>query len=75
MTSSINRRSFMGTAVASGVFTIVPRHVLGGAGHVAPSNKIRLAHIGMGTQGFSELGGLLAEPRDPDRGGLRPEYG
>jgi predicted dehydrogenase len=62
MTSSINRRTFMGTAVATGVFTIVPRHVLGGARYVAPSNKIRLAHIGMGTQGFNELGGLLAEP-------------
>jgi predicted dehydrogenase len=53
----------MGTAVASGVFTIVPRHVLGGGGYVAPSDKITLAHIGMGTQGFNELGGLLAEPR------------
>jgi predicted dehydrogenase len=63
MESGINRRAFVGTAVASGVFTIVPRHVLGGAGYVAPSDKIRLAHIGMGTQGFSELGGLLAEPQ------------
>jgi predicted dehydrogenase len=63
MESGINRRTFVGTAVASGVFTIVPRHVLGGAGYVAPSDKIRLAHIGMGTQGFSELGGLLDEPQ------------
>lgn len=62
MSSGIDRRTFVGSAVASSVFTIVPRHVLGGAGHVAPSNKIHLAHIGMGTQGFSELGGLLAEP-------------
>lgn len=62
MSSSIDRRTFVGSAVASGVFTIVPRHVLGGAGHVPPSSKIRLAHIGMGTQGFHELGGLLAEP-------------
>jgi predicted dehydrogenase len=36
---------------------------LGGAGHVAPSDKITLAHIGMGTQGFRELGDLLAEPQ------------
>ncbi|MCH5375730.1 MAG: Gfo/Idh/MocA family oxidoreductase, partial [Planctomycetes bacterium] len=63
MASDINRRDFLGTAVASGVFTIVPRHVLGGAGHVAPSDKITLAHIGMGTQGFRELGDLLADPR------------
>ncbi len=63
MGSDLTRRSFMGTAVASGVFSIVPRHVLGGAGYVAPSDKITLAHIGMGTQGFRELGGLLEEPQ------------
>lgn len=62
MTSSIDRRRFMGSAAVSGAFTIVPRHVLGGNGYVAPSDKITLAHIGMGTQGFNELGGLLAEP-------------
>ena len=47
------------SAAASGVFAVVPRHVLGGRGYVAPNNKITLAHIGMGTQGFNELGGLL----------------
>ncbi len=62
MTSDIKRRAFVGSAVASGVVAVVPRHVLGGAQHVAPSDKITLAHIGMGTQGFRELGGLLAEP-------------
>ncbi len=61
--SDINRRRFMGSAVASGVVTIVPRHVLGGTGHVAPNDKITLAHIGMGTQGFREIGGLLDEPQ------------
>ena len=58
----IDRRKFMGSAVAAGVFTIVPRHVLGGPGYVAPSDKITLAHIGMGTQGFNELGYLLEDP-------------
>ncbi len=62
MTHDIHRRRFMGTAVASGVLTVVPRHVLGGTEYVAPSDKITLAHIGMGTQGFRELGGLLADP-------------
>jgi len=62
MTAQISRRQFMGSAVASGVFTLVPRHVLGGSGYVAPSEKITLAHIGMGTQGFNELGGLLEDP-------------
>lgn len=58
-----SRRAFVGSMVASGAFSIVPRHVLGGSGHVPPSEKIHLAHIGMGTQGFNELGGLLAEPK------------
>jgi len=61
MTTTINRRKFLGTAAASGLFTVVSRHVLGGTGYVAPNDKIALAHIGMGTQGFSELGGLLED--------------
>ncbi|MCF7974518.1 MAG: Gfo/Idh/MocA family oxidoreductase, partial [Phycisphaerae bacterium] len=59
----MNRRQFVQSTVASGVFTMVPRHVLGGPGYVAPSEKITLAHIGMGTQGFNELGDLLKDPR------------
>jgi len=62
MTTDINRRRFMESAVASGLISIVPRHVLGGTGYVAPGDKITLANIGMGTQGLRELGGLLAEP-------------
>ncbi len=60
--AEISRRQFVGSAVASAVFSIVPRHVLGGTGHVALSDKITLAHIGMGTQSFGELGNLLADP-------------
>lgn len=74
MNTKINRRKFLGTAAASSVFTIVPRHVLGGNGHVAANDKITLAHIGMGTQGFRELGELLENPQvqivavcDPNR--------
>src|SRR5262249_2188811 len=33
-------------------FTIVPRHVLGGAGYLSPSGKINLAFIGVGSQGL-----------------------
>jgi hypothetical protein len=62
MAPNVDRRTFVGSAVAAGVAAVVPRHVLGGTGFVAPSEKITLAHIGMGTQGFRELGGLLADP-------------
>ncbi len=62
MTTELNRRKFLGTAAATGLFTIVPSTVLGAPRHVAPNDRIALAHIGMGTQGFNELGGLLEDP-------------
>ena len=60
MTPQNNRREFLGTAAA--MFTIVPRHVLGGPGQVAPSDKITLAYIGVGTQGLREMLNLLPVP-------------
>ena len=45
-----------------GLFTIVPRHVLGGPGVVPPSDKITLAHIGTGTEGLREMPRLIAIP-------------
>ena len=58
---SLHRRTFLaaGPIAAS---TIVERQVLG-APFVPPSDKTTFAHIGMGTQGFRELGGLLGEPK------------
>jgi hypothetical protein len=56
----LDRRRFLeraaGTAAA---FTILPRHVLGGPQFVAPSDKVTLAYIGLGTQGIRELLDLL----------------
>jgi|HubBroStandDraft_1064217.scaffolds.fasta_scaffold23254_1 hypothetical protein len=61
--SEIDRRKFLeraaGTAAA---FTILPRHVLGGPQFVAPSDKVALAYIGLGTQGIRELMDLLPSP-------------
>src|ERR1700730_820000 len=60
---NFNRREFIGTAgLASLAFTIVPRHVLGGPGFVAPSDKINLAYIGCGTQGLREMCELIPNP-------------
>ena len=58
----MNRRKFLGTAAASAAFTVVPRHVFGGRGVVAPSDKITLAYIGTGTQGLREMLDLLPVP-------------
>ena len=71
----MNRRNFLGCAFAStAAFTIVPRSVLGGPGQVAPSSKLTMALIGCGTQGLSEMMGMLATPEiqmvavcDPNR--------
>jgi hypothetical protein len=62
-TDDINRREFL-TSAAAGVaaFSIVPRHVLGGPGRVAPSDKITMAYIGCGTQGIRELLRWIAVP-------------
>jgi len=63
MKPEMNRRKFLGyTAASTAAFTIVPRHVLGGANQVAPSEKVTIALIGCGTQGLSELIGMLASP-------------
>jgi len=60
---SFSRRQFMVTGgVAATAFTIIPRHVLGGVGYVAPSEKITLACIGFGTQAIREIGPILASP-------------
>src|SRR5215469_8851187 len=60
--SEPDRRTFLGTAAGIAAFTIVPRHVLGGPGTVAPSDKITLAHIGTGTEGIREMLPLLNAP-------------
>jgi len=59
----VNRRNFVGILASSAAaFTILPRHVLGGNGFVAPSDKTTLAYIGVGTQGTRELLPLLDIP-------------
>jgi len=59
-TYSLNRRSFIGGVTSAAVgLTVVPAHVLGGSKYVAPSDKINVAYIGVGTQGLRELPALL----------------
>ena len=56
--STCDRRTFLATSALAGAFHIVPRHVLG-KGFVAPSDKVTLAYIGLGTQGLRALPRLL----------------
>jgi hypothetical protein len=53
--SGSSRRQFMTTAVSAAAATILPRHVLGGPGFVAPSDKVNVGIIGVGGQGRTNI--------------------
>ena len=49
---NMSRRQFLGaSALAAAGLTVVPRHVLGGSGQMAPSDKLNIACIGVGGMG------------------------
>ena len=53
----MSRRDFLASSVAvAATFTIVPRHVLGGAGQTPPSEQIRAALIGCGGRSSGTFG-------------------
>jgi len=56
----INRRQFIKTSAAVAAFTIVPRHVLGGPGYTAPSDKLNIACVGIGGMGNSNIANIVA---------------
>lgn len=69
---AFTRRQFLGSA-AAGLFTIVPRKALGGPGHVAPSEELTKAVIGVGGMGRGHLnypGSRLLAVCDVDRARL-----
>ncbi len=64
MEKSNSRRKFIrNTALAAGGFFIVPRHVLGGKGYIAPSDKLNIAGIGVGGKGASDLAEFAKSPK------------
>lgn len=59
----LDRRNFVKTTLATAAaITVVPSYVLGGPRHVAPSDKVNVAYIGLGTQGLREMKDLLKLP-------------
>ena len=58
----VTRRTFLGGLSAATAFTIVAPHVLGGQGHIAPSDKTTLAGIGVGGQGSQNIQAFLQFP-------------
>ena len=49
----MNRRKFIAGSAALSAFLILPRHVLGGPGFLAPSDRITIGYIGCGRQAIT----------------------
>lgn len=60
-TAEQSRRNFIKTtALATAGFMIVPRHVLGGKGFLAPSDRLLLAGVGVGGQGEGDINNIVS---------------
>ena len=60
--NGMSRQDFIAkTAAAAALFTIVPSHVLGGRGVVAPSDKLNIAGVGVGGMGKTNLANCLPD--------------
>lgn len=55
ISSNNSRRDFIKNAAIASSFMIVPRHVLGGVGFIAPSDQLVIAAIGAGGKGASDI--------------------
>ena len=63
----ISRRDFLGSSAAvAATFTIVPRHVLGGAGYTPPSEKLNIAGVGVGGMGAVNIDKVAGISRDDE---------
>lgn len=61
MTTPLSRRTFLAQTAALGAgVMIVPRHVLGGRGYTAPSDRLNIAMIGGGGMAASNAFALIA---------------
>lgn len=62
--SLTSRRAFIKQAsIGLAGFMILPRHVLGGRGFVAPSDRLYIAGIGVGGMGFQDLKRISEDKR------------
>ena len=62
--NSQSRRNFIKTTAAASSLFIVPRHVLGGPGYMAPSDQLNLAAIGSGGKGASDINNASVQGRE-----------
>src|SRR5690348_18271767 len=62
--NNISRKSFIkNTALTTAGFYIVPRHVLGGKGFVAPSDKLYIACVGCGGEAENDIHHYATAPK------------
>ncbi|MEA1875913.1 MAG: Gfo/Idh/MocA family oxidoreductase [Bacteroidota bacterium] len=62
MKKSVSRRDFLTrTGIATAGVMVVPRHVIGGKGYIAPSDKLNIAAIGSGGMGAGNIGRVTSE--------------
>ncbi len=57
----VTRRQFVGAAAGAATCMIVPRHAVAQSGKTPPSEKLRIAGIGVGGQGGEDLKNLSNE--------------
>jgi len=59
---NITRRAFLGSTTSAAVgLTVLPSNVIAGLGHKAPSDKLNIAGIGVGGQGYNNLRNMETE--------------
>jgi len=59
-----SRRAFLKNVAMASTVMIVPRHVLGGVGYIAPSDRLNLAAIGAGGKGASDIANASVNGRE-----------
>ncbi len=59
--NSLNRREILAAGTAAAAVTIVPRHVLGGAGQKPPSEKLNIAGVGLNGMGAGDVQNCAGE--------------
>lgn len=59
--NSISRRKFVGLTTAGVALTVVPSYAVSGLGHVAPSDKLNIAGVGVGGIGRRDLSKITGQ--------------
>ena len=59
-----SRRSFLKKSILASSIMIVPRHVIGGPGFLAPSDQLNIAGIGVGGKGRSDIMNVSVKGRE-----------